>query len=418
MGKVKYKCVLCGAEHQEFRFACRNNCDSLLRTEYAAVEFKPGNEKSVFKFLDWLPCSNKVETTIGPVVYKSENLGPKLGLKNLYIAFNGYWPEKGAGNMTGSFKDYEAMPTLEVFRENAKDKIILASAGNTARAFAYAATMLDFDTYIVIPEKMSRRLWIPLKKAQSRVHLIAVKDSCDYYAAIELAAKISRECSIDPEGGAKNTARRDGMGTVMLEAARVMERVPDHYFQAVGSGTGGISAYEASLRLSEAEGFQSNGLPCLNLSQNAPFTPIYDAWKYQTKIEPEKDVAAKVVKINSMYADILANRNPAYSMGGGLGEILQKNGGRVYEVSNREAEAASSEFEELEGVDIEPAAAVCYGSLKRALKEGLVGPEETILLNITGGGIKKLKRDYECCRVEPEFVVKCGEEQDWRKLLF
>ncbi len=52
-----------------------------------------------------------------------------------------------------------------------------------------------------------------------------------------------------PEGGAKNVARRDGMGTVMLDAAVTMKEMPDDYFQAIGSGTGGIAAWEASMRL-------------------------------------------------------------------------------------------------------------------------------------------------------------------------
>ena len=41
-----------------------------------------------------------------------------------------------------------------------------------------------------------------------------------------------------PEGGARNAARRDGMGTTVLAAVEAAGEIPDHYFQAVGSGTG------------------------------------------------------------------------------------------------------------------------------------------------------------------------------------
>jgi len=58
-----------------------------------------------------------------------------------------------------------------------------------------------------------------------------------------------------------NVARRDGMGTVMLEAAVTIGRAPDHYFQAVGSGTGGIAAWEASLRLKQDGRFLNGPLP-------------------------------------------------------------------------------------------------------------------------------------------------------------
>lgn len=80
-----------------------------------------------------------------------------------------------------------------------------------------------------------------------RITLIAVKG--DYLDAIQMAEKVQSRKGFTPEGGARNIARRDGMGTVMLDAAVTIGRTPDHYFQAAGSGTGGISAWEASLRL-------------------------------------------------------------------------------------------------------------------------------------------------------------------------
>ena len=45
-------------------------------------------------------------------------------------------------------------------------------------------------------------------------------------------------------------ARRDGMATTVLAVTHI-GRIPDYYFQAVGSGTGAIAAWEANLRLIE-----------------------------------------------------------------------------------------------------------------------------------------------------------------------
>ena len=47
------------------------------------------------------------------------------------------------------------------------------------------------------------------------------------------------------EGGAKNVARRDGMGTTVLSAVTTIGEIPDAYFQAVGSGTGAIAIFLA-----------------------------------------------------------------------------------------------------------------------------------------------------------------------------
>ncbi len=51
--------------------------------------------------------------------------------------------------------------------------------------------------------------------------------------------------------------------------------------------------------------------------------------------------------------------------------------------------AASAMFEELEGVDIEPAAAVAVACLRDAVLDGRVPKDARILLNVTGGGRRR-----------------------------
>ncbi len=48
------------------------------------------------------------------MTYKSQGLARELDLENLYISFNGYWPEKHASLPTCSFKDLEAAPTMQM----------------------------------------------------------------------------------------------------------------------------------------------------------------------------------------------------------------------------------------------------------------------------------------------------------------
>ena len=55
-------------------------------------------------------------------------------LKNLYITFNGYYPEIGANMRTCSFKETEAYSICARLGEDKKDEVIVvSSAGNTAR---------------------------------------------------------------------------------------------------------------------------------------------------------------------------------------------------------------------------------------------------------------------------------------------
>jgi cysteate synthase len=406
MGNFDLVCLECGRERHDLSLRCAAGCNSFLRTRYTEKAFRPAPERSIFKFSAWLPCQGRAATDIGPIVYRSEELARSLGLERLYCAFNGYWPERGAGNATGTFKDFEALPSILSLQESGKSRIILASAGNTARAFAHAARLVSgFTVYLVVPEKMLDRIWLPGEDAgKDNVRLVALAGSSDYSAAIRLSDEIAKRFDIDPEGGARNVARRDGMGTVMLEAGRVLGRLPDHYFQAVGSGTGGIAAYEAALRLQGDAAFQGQELPRLHLSQNAPFLPIYQAWKNGDGA-PVAWPAQPQADREPLFASVLANRTPPYSIRGGVADALTACRGEVYAVSNEEALEAAGLFARLEGIDLEPAAAVAVASLRQAITSGGVRREDLILLNLTGGGFDLIRRDLGCRPVAPDLVL-------------
>jgi cysteate synthase len=93
------------------------------------------------------------------LVYRSLGLAEHLGLKELFIAFNGYWPEKGALLETCTFKEFEAAVVLQNARENGVEGLIVASAGNTARAFAHLSTKESFPVVIVVPRMCLAEMW-------------------------------------------------------------------------------------------------------------------------------------------------------------------------------------------------------------------------------------------------------------------
>jgi cysteate synthase len=406
LGKFTVVCLECGRAHAALALRCENGCDSLLRTRYAAKSFQPGAAGSLFRFLDWLPCTAGLETTIGPVIHRCERFGGRLGLTQLFCCFNGYWPEIGAHNPTCTFKDFEALPTLQAFADEGKRRIIVASAGNTARAFAHAAEAAEVDVVVVVPEGMLERLWLPASQPVDRVRVIAVKGSRDYNAAIQMADEIARRYAIATEGGARNVARRDGLGTVMLEAARVLGRLPRHYFQAVGSGTGAIGVFEAVLRLGGDGRFEGAAMPALYLSQSSPFLPIYQAWRDRSAIDP---AASWDRPGEEVYASVLANRNPPYALRGGVRDALAASGGDVYAVSAGSAHQAGKDFADAEGIDLDPAAAVAVASLAQAVAVGAVAAGDLVLLNVTGGGFERLRRDYGLRQLEPELTLEPGD---------
>jgi cysteate synthase len=278
--------------------------------------------------------------------------------------------------------------------------MVLASVGNTARAFAYLSTLTGFPVVIVVPEKSAHNLWIPGREPGDSIKLITMKEGNDYSDAIRLSERIATMGGMMPEGGARNVARRDGMGVTMLDAAVTMKRMPDDYFQAIGSGTGGIAAWEAALRLRD-DGRFGECLPKLHLAQNLPFAPMYYAWKAGRRdIIPELDMPDAKKQIEAMYTDILSNRNPPYTVGGGVYDALIDTRGDMYAVTNDEAIRAKGIFEKAEGIDILPPAAVAVAALLQAYDKGL-DKDRTILLNITGGGLERLRKEVSMSTVKP-----------------
>ncbi|MDD2836577.1 MAG: cysteate synthase, partial [Methanothrix sp.] len=358
MGEYQLRCVSDGSVQPPYSLSCPHD-SSLLRADYQARQIELRSLPGIWRFLDWLPVEGIIAEAEGaPVTYKSQGLARELGLKNLYISFNGYWPERGAKMPTCSFKDLEAAPTMQRLQERGDNPIlVVASAGNTARAFAHVSLITGQPLILFVPEKALDRMWTATRSGAAesigigQVKLIAVQG--DYYDAISIAEKVQSLPGFAPEGGARNIARRDGMGTVMLDAALALGKIPKHYFQAVGSGTGGISAWEAALRL-KADGRFGSCLPRLHLAQNLPNAPIYYAWKGK-EAEPV---------CSNMFDDVLFNRKPPYGMPGGVRDALEETGGEVYGITDRQAAEAKKLFEQSEEIDILNAPAIAVAALE------------------------------------------------------
>ncbi|AFV24349.1 L-threonine synthase [Methanolobus psychrophilus R15] len=401
MNKYTVRCLHCGEAHEPYSLSCRNGDDALLRAEYSARLLHPADMPGIWRYKEWLPVQGIIEEGSGKTVtYKSEKFASKLGLKDLWIAFNGYWPQRDARMMTCTFKDLESFPTMQRLREQDEARImVVASAGNTARAFSHVCSITGQPLLLVVPQASSHRLWTTHEDT-SAVFLATVEG--DYFDAISLAGKIASREGFVNEGGARNVARRDGMGTVMLDAVLTAGSLPDHYFQAVGSGTGGISAWEASMRLI-GDGRFGSKLPRLHLAQSLPCAPLYSL-KYATDaVEPACP--------GGMYDDVLFNRKPPYAIKGGVRDALEATGGTVYAIRNEEAAESQSVFEKEEGIDINPAAAVAVAALVKAEREGSVQPDDRIVLNITGGGQKRLMQDYPVKIIEPSVRVSAKDPQ-------
>ncbi len=376
---------------------------TLIRATYEKVQLEVKDpSRGLYKFADWLPVNRMLKGSSAPVTYKSKHLAAELGLENLWITFSGFWPEKGVGMTTCSFKETEAYSVCGRMTPGMKDILVVASAGNTSRSFAKVCSENSIPLLLCVPEDNLDALWFeePLNDC---VKLISSRSGSDYFDAIHLSNMVAGFEGFIPEGGAKNVARRDGMATTVLSAATTIGKIPEYYFQAVGSGTGAIAAWEANLRLLTDGRFGKNKMK-LMVSQNAPFTPLYDSWKAgsRTILPFDNDVARN--QVEAIDAKVLSNRKPPYPLAGGLFDALTDSNGEVLIATNEQARSAARQFERTEGIDIHPAAAVATASLIDSVRLKKVEKDAVIMLNITGGGEEKFKAEKNLFYLKPDVV--------------
>lgn len=411
--KYHLKSLCCGTEYPDtaWELQCPSaHQPSLIRAIYDKKQIELHPEYSgLYRYADWLPVERILEGSGAPITYKSEGLAKFLDLDQLFITFNGYWPEKGAFMKSGTFKECEAYAVCGR-TNNSKGVMVVASAGNTARAFARVCSQNLIPLLLCVPSDNIRALWFD-NHLNPCVKIIACEKGGDYYDAIHLSNHAVELDGFYPEGGARNVARRDGMGTTVLSAVTTIGRIPDYYFQAIGSGTGAIAAWEANLRFLD-DGRYGNNKMKLMLSQNSPFLPIKEAWDQLSPVMLPMDDEIARKQVEEINAKVLSNRKPPYAIKGGLFDALSDAGGAIMAASNREAEEAAELFLQLEGNDVEPAAAVAIATLIKAVAGKLIDKKSVIMLNITGGGIEKYKRENSIVYATPHKVFAFDTNPD------
>jgi len=391
------KCPVCSRIYDDdgFMLQCpAKHAPSLLVSAYAAKKLERDDRaEGLYRFGCWLPTNRLLAGSGMPATYQSPQLSQILGLPNLWITFSGYHPDKGASLESTTFKELEAYAVLSRASQESSRILLLASAGNTAAAFARTCSDNGIRCVIVVPASGMQRLRFA-KRLNPSVKIICLTGRADYSDAIAFVDHLASHNGFYCEGGVRNIGRRDGIGIAMLSATATIGRLPDYYFQGVGSGSGAIAACEAAQRLI-GDGRFGHTLPRLMLVQNAPFTPIYDAWKHGHRELPNVDRDESRALIQQLIAPVLSNSRPPYSVRGGLFDVLTESRGDVFSVTNSEARAAMQLFEEAESIDIDAAAGVALAGLMKAAEANQIEREATVLLHITGGGWRKRAAERE-----------------------
>lgn len=399
------RCPNCGKIYRDdgIIHTCHICTNPLLDAVYTTPPFKR-KIKNIFDY-GWIPVRQKIKTDIKPVVYKSESLGDYFGIKHLYIAFSGYWPEKGAFMRTCTFKDLETHVAISRIGQ-INDTIVVPSTGNVARSFAYICCKTNNKCLIITLKDSMHKMWLPIDNLDSldnfndNIKLILLGKDFNYTDAITLCEKLCTHRNFFYDGGWKNVARRDGAGLVYLEFLRKFRCLPDFYVQAVGSGVGALGVYGHQKRLKQKNDFPTRIIAV----QSSPLHPIYDFIKGIAKPYEVLEREERYTKIKE-----LTNLKPPLHYVNGIGEAIRNTNGDVYYTTYSQAKRGVKIFKKCEGIDILLPAGVAVYSLHKLVEDYKIDNEK-VLIHITGGGLKRLKKDYKIVRIKPTYYTKSHEE--------
>ncbi len=301
-------------------------------------------------------------------LYSAPRLAAELGMGRLWVKDDGRQP-------TASLKDRASAIAVVKAAERSAEVITTASTGNAAAALAGLCASVGRRSVIFVPATAP-----PAKVAQLLAYgatVLAVDGSYDQ--AFELCLAAERRYGWYNRNTGYNPYMSEGKKTVALEICEQLHwEAPDVIVVSVGDGCiiGGV---HKGLRDLLSLGWIDH-MPRLIGVQAAGSNYLAEAWERGEDVLTKPPIAAATVA-DSISAGLPRDRLKAMA-------AVVATGGAFVTVSDEEILAAIPDLARGSGVFAEPAAAAVLAGLRRGLGEGLVGPDDRVVLISTGSGLK------------------------------
>jgi threonine synthase len=389
-----YRCSVCRREYSfgEISYTCPDDGGNLdIVLDYKAIRricsprsIAENREESIWRYLPLLPVRDPgLEGTALRAVGRTPLLSPPrlaagLGMRRLWLKDDGR-------NPTASFKDRASAVTVARALEVKAQVVVTASTGNAGAALAGMAAAAGVPAVILAP-----RTAPPAKVAQllmfgARVLLV----DGNYDQAFDLSLEAAREFGWYCRNTGYNPFTAEGKKTAAFEICEQLRgavgtarepplrwEAPDAVFVSVGDGNI-ISGLHKGFKDLAALGWIER-TPRLFGVQSEGSAAITNA--FRSGSEEIVPVRAETIA-DSISVDLPRDGRRAV-------RAARETGGAYLTVSDGEILAAMVILGRQAAVFAEPAGAAAHAGLVRALADGLVSPEDEIVVLNTGNGLK------------------------------
>jgi threonine synthase len=402
---MPYQCSLCHATYDldEVTYTCPKdggNLDVILDTAAIRQQTAPeailrSDEAGLWRYLPLLPVADPggrgtpFRAAGGTPVFSAPRLAEKLGLRDL-------WIKDESRNPSASFKDRASAVVVARAREVSAEIVVTASTGNAGAALACMAAAVGQKAIIFAPRSAP-----PAKVAQLLIfgaQVILVDGTYD--DAFDLTVQASQEFGWYCRNTGYNPFTAEGKKTAAFEiwewALRNKQhdslanvfRFPFSVFVSVGDGniiSGIHKGFKDVLALGWIDcvprlfGVQAEGSAAI-------------AHAFQAGTETIIPVSAQTLA-DSISVDLPRDGVRAV-------RAARETGGSYIVVSDTDILAAIVELGQV-GVFAEPAGATAYAGLIEAASQGLVGPDDPVVVINTGSGLKDVKAAMQAAGEAP-----------------
>jgi len=375
------KCKECGEEYElEASYVC-DRCFGPLEVSYdhsalddpAELRRKiQAGPPSIWRYADFLPFDRRPQTGLDagftPLI-RSERLAERLGVGEIYV-------KNDAANPTHSFKDRVVNVAVAKAKELGFDVVACASTGNLANAVAAHAAAAGLESYVFVPADLEEQKILATGVYGTK--LVAVQGNYDD------VNRLCTELSSEHPWAFVNVNLRpyyaEGSKTLAFEVAEQLGfELPDHVVCPVASGslfTKIARGFEEWLELGIIEG----SLPSFHGAQASGCNPVASAFAaghdFCKPVRP--DTIAKSLAIGNPADGVFAL------------EVARSTGGTIDEVTDEEIVAGIQLLAQTTGIFTETAGGVTTAVLAKLAERGDLGPDDRVVLYITGDGLKTL----------------------------
>lgn len=383
---IGYRCSLCGAEYppEDFTYTCPADGGNLdvvldfdrLRTETTPDTILASRDASLWRYLPLLPVSDPggegtpLRAAGYTPIFSPSRLAESLGLKYL-------WVKDESRNPTASFKDRASAVTVTRAREIGAEIVVTASTGNAGAALAGMSAAVGQRAVIFAP-----RTAPPAKVAQLLTFgaTVLLVDGT-YDNAFDLTLVAAQEFGWYCRNTGYNPFTLEGKKTAGFE---IWEQISKQYSVSSNPLSVFVSVGDGNIISGIHKGFKD--LVALGWLEQMPRI-------FGVQAEGSAAIAnaffARTETIVPVVAHTLADSISVDLPRDGVRAIraATQTGGQYLLVSDAEILAAIPQLGRV-GIFAEPAGATAYAGLVKAVAEGIIGPDDPVVVMNTGSGLK------------------------------